>query len=525
MPVPVTSLFEFIEKHPLCVVNRYEVDAPGFGALRSNIRQIIVSLRESEDQDALQLSDGLRTLISNWLTVPVLFDEKIPEQLSAVMGSLDRVGIRWGRDIRDLHSAALEAAHNLVGKVNPLREKLEDIITHAMVEGECFKIYCHKSAISYFKDFASTDAFIHSSAGYREVEPFDLMIKIGPLRSHGWGAVPDALISASKFARLDQLVWVGCADEDGFGFDPVTALQSTGQSGIRGNTQTRATKISTIGSRGGQSPELTHSDEFLIFSNLKEKRDLRKATLVQIEDESGLLYPYLSRVISFDPNSQASDLIAKRLVDEDLSEGMLLVRHAAHDPTESEIHAEHGYFSRIWKAKLQNAINFNLDELCKKLRASGVHLDGLPGAVRYWAKSPTTVIHAPQRREHFESLIEALEINKELLSNTPERLRKTWWMRAWSEVAASRGVAIRAGVQGHESLEEELIDVLLKMLPEIRLHSARGETSFSLNFPENSILQGVAFFDRIVSIERGFKAPDSELREIQSIEKFEQWRA
>jgi hypothetical protein len=525
MPVPVTSFFEFIEKHPLCVVNRYEVDAPEFGALRRNIRQMLVGLRESEDQEALQLSDGLRTLISNWLTTPVLFDEKIPEQLSAVMGPPDMVGIRWGRDIQELHAAALEAAQNLVGKVNPLRERLEDIIAHAMVEGKCFRIFCHKSAIGYFKDLASTDAFIHSPAGYREAEPFDLMIKIGPLRSHGWGAVPDALISASKFARLDQLVWVGCADEDGFGFDPVSALQSTGQSGIRGNAQTRETKISAIGSRGGQSPDLTQSDEFLIFSNLKEKRDLRKATLVQIEDESGLLYPYLSRVISFDPNPQASEPIAKRLVDENLSEGMFLVRHAAHDPTESEIHAEHGYFSRIWKAKLQNAINYNLDELCKKLRTSGVHLDGLPGAVRHWAKSPTTVIHAPQRRTHFEALIEVLEIDKELPSGTPERLRRTWWMRAWSEVAASRGVAIQAGVHGHESLEEELMDVLLKMLPEIRLHPAQGESSFSMDFPEDSILQGVAFFDRIVSIERGFKAPDSELRAIQSIENLEQWRA
>ena len=58
------------------------------------------------------------------------------------------------------------------------------------------------------------------SKDYREVEPFDVLVKVGPLRSKGWGSAPDATLSAPRFAKMVQIVWSGCGDEDDFGYDP-----------------------------------------------------------------------------------------------------------------------------------------------------------------------------------------------------------------------------------------------------------------------------------------------------------------
>jgi len=50
---------------------------------------------------------------------------------------------------------------------------------------------------------------------------------VGPLRSKGWGSAPDAILSAPRFARLIQIVWSGCGDEEDFGYDPVAVQGST----------------------------------------------------------------------------------------------------------------------------------------------------------------------------------------------------------------------------------------------------------------------------------------------------------
>ena len=524
MPVTASGLFDFMERHPVCVIDRREIDMPEFGILRRNMGQMIVRLRESEEPEAHELSDGLRCLLSGWLTAPIPFDDSIREKLSIVMGTEERVGARWGRDIRAFHIAALQAGRDLVGKANPLRETLQEIVAETIAAHKDFRIFCHRTALAYFLPFVPANAFIHSAAGYRDAQPFDLLIKVGPLRSRGWGSAPDALLSAPRFSRLALLVWAGCADEEGFGYDPVVALESAGQKGIVSSPQRREVTVSRTGASAG--PEYGVAlDEFQIFSAMKERSEVRQAMLVQLEDESGILYPPLSHVISFDPSPGAEEPIARRLVDGNLCDGMFLVRHAVHGQGGGDVHAEHGYFSRIWKDRLEQELSRNPDAFCRKLREAGIDLAGLYGAARHWAKSPTTVVHAPQKRSHFEILIRELGIERVLPGDDANPGRGVWWQRAWREVVGSRGVAIQAGVQGHETLEEELLGALIQTLPEIRHLAAQAGSSFTMTLPESVGLSGVVFFDRIVSIEPGFKVPENELRVLLEMGKFEQWRA
>jgi hypothetical protein len=99
-----------------------------------------------------------------------------------------------------------------------------------------------------------------------------------------------------------------------------------------------------------------------------------------------------------------------------------------------------------------------------------------------------------------------------------------WWQRAWLEIGASRGVAIQAGVLGHEALEEDVLEVLKRMLPEVRRSIAKDGDSFSLRFSDDAGINGMVFFDRVLSVERGFAAPDDELRQVQELGALEKWR-
>jgi len=526
MPVTASKIFHFIQEHPVCEIKRYEVDSPEFGLLRRSIREIVVRLRESGESEAMALSDSLRNQLSSWLTAPIRFDEPTFAQLSRTVGPIEDATARWGRDIADLYRTATKCSDDLAGKPNPLRERLREVIADARSRNLVYRIYCHRAAADHFLEFADPKELLHSITGYRDTLPFDLMIKVGPLRSRGWGSAPDAILSAPRYSTLVQLVWAGCSDEEGFGYDPALALAAAGHGGIRTSVQKHPITISRIGSRPTQdSDDGETADEFLLFREMHQARDLHRATLVQISAESGILYPPFSRVISFDPNPAEANPVAKRLVDEDLNEGMFLVR-ATLDPGGGNVHAEHGHYSRIWKAELQRQLDLPTSKLfISRLKSAGIDLGGLSNALRHWARTPTTVIHAPQRRIHFKVLIRELPIDHAQLEKNGNAGGLAWWKKAWAEIAASRGVAIRAGVEGHGTIEEALLLALRNMLPTILNGVLKHGDSFQLEVPGVDGLNRDVFLDRVVCIESGFNAPDTELRIEQDLGVFEQWRA
>lgn len=188
---------------------------------------IVARFSESDDGDSQEVAERLRILLSEWLTVPIPFNSELLESVSA-LGDAKAVETRWGREIRAAYDLACAAASAIQHMENPVRIELRDTIQLLRILGRSWRIYCHRRARVHFESiFAAeplaADAFLHSVRDYREAEPFDVLIKVGPLRSRGWGSAPDALLSAPRFATLIQIVWTGCADEDDFGYDPVAA--------------------------------------------------------------------------------------------------------------------------------------------------------------------------------------------------------------------------------------------------------------------------------------------------------------
>ena len=539
MPASVSNVFELLEGHPAFLSERHELSMGAFGALRRNVRSIVVNLREGSDHEGCEAADQLRNALSEWLTVPVLFDEAIPAALQAI-GNPSEVEARWGRDIRVAFDSALKASQSLLLLENPVREKLRALIRELSVAGRPFKIYCHRKARARFESlFNPTEGallggstFLHSVRDYRDSDTFDTLIKVGPLRSWGWGSAPDAIKTAPRFVTFVQIVWAGCADEPGFGYDPVapTVNEPTpsgspapddGALVSRISWTARITRSGDIGSdANGHAPE---QDELQVFGRLNLLGQKRRATLVQIDEEHGILYPPHSQVLSFDPTPGAQTPVWPRLPGETLVEGMFVVRPILGNVDLGGQLVEFDHYSRTWKARLSEERQRDHDGLTARLRAAGLDLRCLRVDIRNWCVASTTVIHAPLKKRHFEALIKVLGVGSNV-NGVPGHTGIPWWQSAWDEIRCSRGEASQAGRHGQDIVQKELTALLNVRLPEIRQQAAL-KSGFSLQLPSGQSLHGAVLFNQVSLVEEGFLAPETELHFVRELNTIEQWRA
>jgi hypothetical protein len=538
MPTTTSEIFEFLDRQSRFVVERHEISSTAFGAMRHGMRTVFMKLRESGDQDAEEAADRLRNLLSEWLTVPVPFDGAILGALKN-FGSPVEVGVRWGSDIRTNYETALRGAQKLQEVENPARTCLRHQIRDLRKTGRTLKIYCHRTARPHFDSLLASDErplgsddFLHSVRDYRDSPIFDIMIKVGPLRSWGWGSAPDAIKSAPRFGTLVQTVWAGCGDEPGFGYDPVAPSTDVGDLTAASVNHDEALvsrvtwtpHVTRIGGNGtAQSEDFPVEDDFQIFGRLNSPGAKRRAMLVQIGNNHGILYPAQAQVLSFDPAPHSRTPIWRRQPGESLREGMFVIRQRLDDISFGGQKVEHDHFSQIWKSRLREEIQNDSDALVRRLRTAGIHLTSLSSLIRNWCLAPTTVIHAPHTSKHFEILITVLGIAS-AGSDGRRPPSPPWWQGAWNEIRHSRGDAIQAGLQEHEIIDEQLLDLLFDLLPRMQeLATTRDE--FSVALPDDNSVHGTALFDKVAAVEDGFFAPDTELKVVRDLNAIEQWRA
>jgi hypothetical protein len=323
-------------------------------------------------------------------------------------------------------------------------------------------------------------------------------------------------------------VWSGCGDEDDFGYDPAApagaAPTGTRDADRRTTPRTAAWNREVI--HVGDSvadPALADSDELKYFFELARAADVRRATLVQIDNEDGILYPPHSQVATFDPTPYSDQPIGYRQPGETLTEGMFLILPLLGAFDLGALRAGEGHYSRIWKERLRGEFLRDADDLLQRLRAAGLELRNLRSCVRqWWCRPPSTVIHAPQQRRHFEMLIRVLRIDHDG-SPAARTLRRPWWEYAWAEIGHTRGEAIQTGMQEHEIIDEQLFAILNQMLPDI-LGRAGADDIFEIQIPPDRALSGAVRFYKVRSIEEGFLAPDTIFKQISDLDTIEQWR-
>jgi len=539
MPATASLVFDFFENHPSFSIERHEIAMAAFGVLRRSMRSIVVSLRDGGDHEACETADRLRSSLSEWLTVPVPFDGAILAALQTI-GSPVELEARWGRDIRNAFDSALCAAQSIQLIQNPIRERLRAVIRDLDVGGLPFRIYCHRTARAHFESLFTKpeDAllgevtFLHSVCDYRDSDTFDTLIKVGPFRSWGWGSAPDAIKAAPRFGTLVQIVWAGCADEPGFGYDPVapSASETTGSAAQAADESALGTRISWTqrvtrfgdddGPTAGYSSE---DDEFQVFGRLNQPGQKRRATLVQIDGEQGILYLPHSQVLSFDPATGTDVPVGHRLPGETLLPGMFVIlpQHDDLDLGGSQIQA--GFFSSVWKTRLAAEYMADPCGLVGRLKANGIRLLNLHSSVGRWSRTSSGVLPAPGDRCHFQMLIQVLRVGLDGVT-PPKHEGGPWWQSAWNEIRHARGDAIQTGRHEHQLIDEELLGILGGLLPAIRCEAAATK-AFPLVIPSDRALHGSFSFYKILSTEDGFLAPDTELNAVRELNTIYQWRA
>ena len=263
-------------------------------------------------------------------------------------------------------------------------------------------------------------------------------------------------------------------------------------------------------------------DDLGFFYELSHSTEMRRATLVQVDEEDGILYPPHSQVATFDPTPDIEDPIGYRLPGETLTEDMFVIWPLLGTADLGALRAGEGHYSRIWKDRLRDKFKYTPEDLLTRLREGGIELRNLRSCVRQWCRPPSTVIHAPQQRRHFQVLVGVLGIDHEA-SESSRALRRQWWEYAWNEIARARGEAIQTGMQEHEIIDEELFVILNESLPEIR-NQAKMRSVFEVPIPADKPLQGEVRFYKVRSVEEGFLAPEPLLKVITDLDTVEQWR-
>jgi hypothetical protein len=531
--VPATEVFEFLERQRQFAHKRLEFVHEQFDSFRRAIRALTVRLYECEEQGR-ETAIRLGATLCEALTVPIAFSS-LPKALFEVGGRLESFGYRFGSQLAELYDHALVSADNLSGLENPLRLNIGKCIADRQSAGESFKIFCHRRAKAHFESLLSEQAqpslpdhvFLHSARDYRDTTPFQVILKVGPLRSAGWSMAPDALLSAPRFEMMLQFVWNGCVDEPGFGFDPadLASEKSAAGSPVRPPSgPKRWVHQTTI--HGDNSPLKGTAEEFLdefkLIENVQSSHDARLSTLIEMDGQEAMLFPRYAHVLSFDPNPASREPVERRIPADSLEEGMFLIDSLLHEIDLGAVKADHGEYSRIWKDALRVAWQDDAAGLLAKLRIDGLSLNGLSSAIVRWCRPPSTVIHAPQETKHFEILLRVLRSNGAKWP-VDETARIQFWRLAWNEIRRSRGDAIQAGFQEHDFLEEEILTILRGQVEKIR-ELARDVDSFALDLLADQTVSGTLRFSRVKRIEEGFLSPESWLKIRIAVGEFDRWR-
>lgn len=529
MTTPLVSarVLDFLEGSGAFELARCEVSCSAFFQLRSAVRRLITTLKETPDEWIHEQLLRLQRLLARWLTAPSSFQGDAAQEVLDALSDIEHLTRSWPASISQEVERAFSGVIDLSLAETALQRETGAAISRLVESSTDFRIYCHRSSVPLFTGLLAAgaadltpDRFLHSPRQYRDSPPFEVLVKVGPLRTTGWGSAPSALLSAPRFSRLTQIIWAGTADEPQFGRDLVvggdadflrTAPNSTFT--LPGSIRWQVSATSAGAMAAIEDEPVSDDLDLLPASQIAELEARRQSVLLLFGGKKGVLYPRNATVLVFDPLEAHRESVREAQVSEELRPGMFLIWPRVQEGQAAEMEAAFGGQHYVgWKGALRHELSRDAAGLVRRLRAAGLNLAHLEAAARHWSKEPTSVIHAPQMRRHFSILLSVLGFERRVA------------IAAWSEVARSRGEAIQAGVQEHSRLMQLSVATLRSISAEIEA-AAQRSTEFNVLTPEHAPIFGAFFVMRIEGIEDGYRAPEGVLREIISSEEAEQWLA
>ena len=500
MNISASEVIEFTDKNRQ-IIKKFCLISNAAAQLRSATRAISTSLYEDEPETAAKVRlAGLRFNTS--LALP-------PADFMGLcgLGAREDVGIRWGHDMQTQCILFETARAYLEQNGTILESSLANFITEKAekIGVDNIKIWCHWREKEQYQSLLSSNGieledknFLCSIADYRGTSIFGTLVRVGPLREFGWSRLPSILLSAPRYHELAQFVWEGIGDSEHIGQDPFIS-----------NIDYRSLFFETVVEEVISQDELsaedvsdTHEiiDDFVFFNEHRyELPESVPCWLVELASDSGLLLGPGSSQLVFDSTERKSAVAVRRAAD--LKQGQYLVIHY--------IHADFGPASSrtprglagAWKSALRRMWRQDESGLLSRMRAAGIKLRTLDGAVRHWMSEEGVTIRAPQSRDNFKRLIERVL--------PPDCLGNKTWKHAWQEIRRSRAEAIKDGTAAVGLVTDELVDGLNKRSD--LQNSAKDMDYFEIALDPSGGLEGILQFFLIERISRDFRAPREKL--------------
>lgn len=525
MLVPTTARLQFLEKNPP-VQELYIGESPLFSTIRHHMRMLYSALYQPEgDPSQNESALLLRFEVQKWLTSPLMPD--IGLFLRCGLADDGQLRRQWGVDV----AQTVELLKDLIARYAEEDSVLNTEFVRLFVDLACeypegrIRIWCHHKERDLFRDLLQglTDlddgVFVSTLAEYRKSPPADALIRFGPLRTRGFGNVPEALITSPSYRRLVRLVWAGLADEEGFADDPVLPTHNylaslcSARTTVTGNPGTVTVP-----------PETEPADD-LVFLDQKApaSKVLHRCVLVEFSTEYGVLLRPGSRLLVFSPHCTDAEAIGYRYIGDVEAGDYLLIHDADADLGEVSVDAAKAPLAVLWKKALADAWRRHPSVCTKKMKQAGIGLLDLPRAVQNWTAMNGTVIRAPMRKKHFEALLTKV-LDPELIPPMVTDGRTVpGWRQAWAEVESTRVTAIQNGAVGNAIVNEQLVAELYKEMPTIRDMISLDDVYRHRLQPESG-LTGSVEFKPVISLSPDFAAPAEQLEKPLKLPVAEQYR-
>lgn len=525
MPVTTTAHMQFLENNPP-VQELYIGESQMFSAIRHHMRMLHSELyRPDDDVHQNEPALLLRYEMQKWLTSP-----QMPDSDLFMRCGLDddaRIRQQWGEQatktvaiLKDLITSYMEEGSVLN------TEFVRLFVDLAGKYGEDrIRIWCHQRERDLFRDLLKglseidDRAFISTLAEYRKHPPIDALIHFGPLRTRGFGNVPEALITSPSYHRLIRLVWAGLEDEIGFADDPVVPTHN-----YLSNMRSVRSTVTAKPRRMMEPVRMEPADDLeLLDQRVSMGRNLHRCVRVEFPAEYSALLRPGSRFLVLSPHCIDAKAIDYRHINEIEPGDYLLTHDAEADLGEISIDASKAPLASLWKKALADAWRRFPGVYAHKMQQAGIDLKDLDRAVEKWTDMHGTVIHAPRRKKHFEALLTKV-LDPELIPPMVEGGRTVpGWRRALVEVESSRVTAVQHGAVASAIVSEQLVAVLRKELPVIREMIALNDVYHHQLQPESGLSGSVAL-KLVLSLSPDFAAPAEQLEKTLKLPISEQYR-
>lgn len=390
-------------------------------------------IRDREDPHAQSVLETLYTLLLEVERTPLPFDECLLERVRGLGGGLDRISRRWGEEVGRASRDFTGAAERLCGLGSALRVAIRSRLEGSQSDD---RIYCHRSEVPLLEGFSISDhSCLKTPSEYRAVGAFERLIKVGGLRRHGIGRIPDSVMAAPRFKRMLQFVWSDDSDESEFG-DSAEILGFR----IDSHWTTNENRINCghveCAEGMGHAPDDGSMETW--YANRPQRGDVEHPTVLRLANGRAIALRSGGHEMVY----SVVDRIASTKLANEISEGDLLLRY------EGEI--DFGALAVLsdplvdrWREELSSALDSDTLGFLNLLRRNGVQLRTLRHAVHAWCKN--------RRPKEFQTLRQVCAA----LSWSDKDLQ-----RLWRKFSAHQSLAIADGVLGNELEREAIVDAI-----------------------------------------------------------------